>query len=190
MSDKKWIDYGALILSGISIVIAGLSASYQWQQSTRYSNNTHQVLINSAKLGMYDLYLMNYKVANVTDGTLDYGQLEIQLDSLHQNLATIKSIDPTTLPKDDAINYQVYREDLNTVITMINSYVDAMREDTSKKINNSEKLNSQEATRNNFRYGYSITNKILERDKTELVQHKDLYENGDKLAIKEMEDKK
>lgn len=35
MSDKKWIDYGALILSGISIVIAGLSASYQWQQSTR-----------------------------------------------------------------------------------------------------------------------------------------------------------
>ena len=144
------------------------------------------MLINSAKLGTYDINLMNYKVSHMPVGSLDYSQLDLQLDSLKQNLETIKAIDPTTLPKSDAINYQVYRQDLNTVITMMESYVNDMRYDKSKPVDEAEILHLDMGTRTNFRNGSDIVKKVLKRDKDALQKNKSLYNVSYKKAIKEM----
>ncbi|MDY2528730.1 hypothetical protein SOP56_02515 [Weissella confusa] len=183
---NKWADSAAFVVSVISIFISAGGLIYQWQQSTRYSNNTHQILVNSAKLGTYDVNLMNYKVSSMPVGSLDYGQLDLQLDSLKQNLDTIKSIDPTTLPKSDAINYQVYRQDLNTVIIMMESYVSDMRFDKSKPVDKAETLHLDMGTRTNFRSGSDIAKKVLKRDETALQKNENLYDESYKKAIKEM----
>ena len=183
---KKWNDYAALLISGVSILISGVGLIYQWQQSERYSDNTHQVLVNSANLAIYDVGLMNYKVSNMPVGSMDYAQLDLQLDSLKQNLETIKSIDPTTLPKFDAINYQVYRQDLNTVITMMESYVSDMRYDKSKPVNESETLHPDMGTRTNFQQGSTASKEVLQRDKDLLHKGENLYNRTYKEAIKEM----
>lgn len=189
MEKLKWNEYVTLAISAISITVAGGSAYYQFQQSERYSDSTHQILVNSAKLATYDVNLMTCKVSRSTVRELDYGQLNIQLDSLNQNLETIKSIDPTTLPKDDAINYQAYRQDLNTIITIMKSYAADMRKDKSLPVDDSEKLVLNMGTRENFAYGATIARSVLKRDSKALKDDKNLYKVAYEPAIQEMENK-
>lgn len=168
---KSWIP---LLVSSLSLALAGVSAAYQFNESKRYSSNTHQVLINSAELAKYDLKLLDYKVST---GNTDmrYGELNVQLDSLKQNLETIKDVDPTTLPKTDSINYQVYRQDLNTVVKLSEDAANSLRKDRTQTVNNDDNLDLDISTRPQFDTTVARLKQVLNQDEQGLKQHKNLY---------------
>lgn len=187
---KRVFDIFVAMIPVISMVVSLCSGLYTWQQSQRYSNNTHQVLMNSATLGLYDVTLMEYKVNTIPTGELNYGQLSVQLDSLEQNLDTIKSIDPTTLPKDDAINYQVYRQDLNTIIKVIQSYVNSMRRNQDTTPVDSEILISDMGSRTNFNGGAHMVQDIFKQDRDALKSDGNLYAVRYAKQLKKLEEDK
>lgn len=168
---RLWVP---LLVSFLSLALAGVSAVYQFSESKRYSSNTHQVLINSAELAKYDLKLLDYKVLS-GDADMRYGELNIQLDSLKQNLETIKDVDPTTLPKIDAINYQVYRQDLNTVVKLSEDATNNMRKDRTKVAGDEDELDLDISTRPQFDATMKSLKHVLNQDEQGLKQHKDLY---------------
>lgn len=188
MSKNKtaWPQVITWILTIIAVVISGISGFYQLHQSNRYSDNTHMVLSNSARLAEYDIMVLRLKVNNSVPETLEYGQLKFQIDSLNQNLETIKSIDVTSLPKDDTINYQVYRQDLNGVIYMINSYIDGLRKDKQESADDTELLQTDKKHVQNFRNGMNTTLNVMEHDEDALNNGYSLYNINYKQAVAEM----
>ncbi|WP_273706678.1 hypothetical protein [Leuconostoc mesenteroides] len=163
-------------LTIIAVVISATSGIYQWNQSKRYSQNTHQILFNSAKLAEYDIDLLIKKANEAENNHLEYGQLKFQIDSLNQNLETIKSVNVTSLPKDDTMNYQVYRQDLNSVIYLINSYIDGLREDLNKNLTEWELLNTSKKRIEHFVDGMVTAQNVIKRDKTSLKSKINLYD--------------
>lgn len=177
-------------ISVFALIISILSASYQFTQSQRYSDNTNQILMNSAKLAEYDIDLMLYKVNSGGDDTLDYGQFRFQIDSLQQNFKTIESIDPTSLPKEQAMNYQVYRQNLNAVIYKVTSYVNGLRIDQVSTPNDSDKLHVDLNARQNFERGVGSALSVIKEDLKALENKESLYEQDYSNNVKFLEEQK
>lgn len=177
-------------LTIIAVVISAFSGIYQWNQSERYSDNTNKILINSAKLAEYDLNLMIYKIDNGGDETLDYGQFRFQLDSLQQNFKTIEAINPTSLPKNQAMNYQVYRQNLNAVIYKATSYVNALRVNQTETPKDTDKLHVDLGTRQNFYQGVGSSLNVIKSDLKALENNKSLYDQDYKKNSKILEEQK
>ena len=163
-------------LTIIAVVVSATSGIYQLNQSNRYSKNTHQILFNSAELAEYDIDLLIKKANEAENSQLEYGQLKFQIDSLNQNLETIKSVDVTSLPKDDTMNYQVYRQDLNGVIYLINSYTDGLRKDISKNLTEWEQLDTNKKRIEHFVDGMITAQNVIKRDKASLKSGVNLYD--------------
>lgn len=177
-------------LTIIAAVISAFSGIYQWNQSKRYSDNTNKILINSAKLAEYDLDLMIYKIDNGGDETLDYGQFRFQLDSLQQNFETIEAINPTSLSKNQAMNYQVYRQNLNAVIYKATSYVNALRVNQTKTPKDTDKLHVDLGARQNFYQGVGSSLNVIKSDLKVLENNKSLYDQDYKKNSKILEEQK
>ncbi|KAA8346144.1 hypothetical protein FE411_08270 [Leuconostoc mesenteroides] len=177
-------------LTIIAAVISAFSGIYQWNQSKRYSDNTNKILINSAKLAEYDLDLMIYKIDNGGDETLDYGQFRFQLDSLQQNFETIEAINPTSLSKNQAMNYQVYRQNLNAVIYKATSYVNALRVNQTETPKDTDKLHVDLGARQNFYQGVGSSLNVIKSDLKVLENNKSLYDQDYKKNSKILEEQK
>ncbi|WP_232683941.1 hypothetical protein [Leuconostoc mesenteroides] len=177
-------------LTIIAVVISAFSGIYQWNQSKRYSDNTNKILINSAKLAEYDLDLMIYKIDNGGDETLDYGQFRFQLDSLQQNFETIEAINPTSLSKNQAMNYQVYRQNLNAVIYKATSYVNALRINQTETPKDTDKLHVDLGARQNFYQGVGSSLNVIKSDLKVLENNKSLYDQDYKKNSKILEEQK
>lgn len=177
-------------LTIIAVVISAFSGIYQWNQSKRYSDNTNKILINSAKLAEYDLDLMIYKIDNGGDETLDYGQFRFQLDSLQQNFETIEAINPTSLSKNQAMNYQVYRQNLNAVIYKATSYVNALRVNQTETPKDTDKLHVDLGARQNFYQGVGSSLNVIKSDLKVLENNKSLYDQDYKKNSKILEEQK
>ncbi|GEM_PF-2316011 len=177
-------------LTIIAVVISAFSGIYQWNQSKRYSDNTNKILINSAKLAEYDLDLMIYKIDNGGDETLDYGQFRFQLDSLQQNFETIEAINPTSLSKNQAMNYQVYRQNLNAVIYKATSYVNALRVNQTETPKDTDKLHVDLGARRNFYQGVGSSLNVIKSDLKVLENNKSLYDQDYKKNSKILEEQK
>lgn len=177
-------------LTIIAVVISASSGIYQWNQSKRYSDNTNKILINSAKLAEYDLDLMIYKIDNGGDETLDYGQFRFQLDSLQQNFETIEAINPTSLSKNQAMNYQVYRQNLNAVIYKATSYVNALRVNQTETPKDTDKLHVDLGARQNFYQGVGSSLNVIKSDLKVLENNKSLYDQDYKKNSKILEEQK
>ncbi len=177
-------------LTIIAVVISAFSGIYQWNQSKRYSDNTNKILINSAKLAEYDLDLMIYKIDNGGDETLDYGQFRFQLDSLQQNFETIEAINPTSLSKNQAMNYQVYRQNLNAVIYKATSYVNALRVNQTETPKDTDKLQVDLGARQNFYQGVGSSLNVIKSDLKVLENNKSLYDQDYKKNSKILEEQK
>ena len=177
-------------LTIIAVVISAFSGIYQWNQSKRYSDNTNKILINSAKLAEYDLDLMIYKIDNGGDETLDYGQFRFQLDSLQQNFETIEAINPTSLSKNQAMNYQVYRQNLNAVIYKATSYVNALRVNQTETPKDTDKLHVDLGARQNFYQGVGSSLNVIKSDLKVLENNKSLYDLDYKKNSKILEEQK
>ena len=124
----------------------------------------------------YDIDLLIKKANEAENSQLEYGQLKFQIDSLNQNLETIKSVDVTSLPKDDTMNYQVYRQDLNGVIYLINSYTDGLRKDISKNLTEWEQLDTNKKRIEHFVDGMITAQNVIKRDKASLKSGVNLYD--------------
>ncbi|MDV3545899.1 hypothetical protein [Leuconostoc falkenbergense] len=148
------------------------------------------ILINSAKLAEYDLNLMIYKIDNGTDETLDYGQFRFQLDSLQQNFKTIEAINPTSLPKNQAMNYQVYRQNLNAVIYKATSYVNALRVNQAEAPKDIDKLHVDLGVRQNFYQGVGSSLDVIKGDLSALENNTSLYDQDYKKNSKILEEHK
>lgn len=177
-------------LTIIAVVISAFSGIYQWNQSKRYSDNTNKILINSAKLAEYDLDLIIYKIDNGGDETLDYGQFRFQLDSLQQNFETIEAINPTSLSKNQAMNYQVYRQNLNAVIYKATSYVNALRVNQTETPKDTDKLHVDLGARQNFYQGVGSSLNVIKSDLKVLENNKSLYDQDYKKNSKILEEQK
>ncbi|ORI80683.1 hypothetical protein [Leuconostoc mesenteroides] len=177
-------------LTIIAVVISATSGIYQLNQSKRYSDNTNKILINSAKLAEYDLDLMIYKIDNGGDETLDYGQFRFQLDSLQQNFETIEAINPTSLSKNQAMNYQVYRQNLNAVIYKATSYVNALRVNQTETPKDTDKLHVDLGARQNFYQGVGSSLNVIKSDLKVLENNKSLYDQDYKKNSKILEEQK
>ncbi|WP_273716126.1 hypothetical protein [Leuconostoc mesenteroides] len=177
-------------LTIIAVVISATSGIYQLNQSKRYSDNTNKILINSAKLAEYDLDLMIYKIDNGGDETLDYGQFRFQLDSLQQNFETIEAINPTSLSKNQAMNYQVYRQNLNAVIYKATSYVNALRVNQTETPKDTDKLHVDLGVRQNFYQGVGSSLDVIKGDLSALENNKSLYDQDYKKNSKILEEHK
>nr|DAL96627.1 MAG TPA: hypothetical protein [Caudoviricetes sp.] len=175
-------------LTIIAVVISATSGIYQLNQSKRYSDNTNKILINSAKLAEYDLDLMIYKIDNGGDETLDYGQFRFQLDSLQQNFETIEAINPTSLSKNQAMNYQVYRQNLNAVIYKATSYVNALRVNQTETPKDTDKLHVDLGARQNFYQGVGSSLNVIKSDLKVLENNKSLYDQDYKKNSKILEE--
>lgn len=192
MSKKEitWSQVVTWLLTIIAVVISAFSGIYQWNQSKRYSDNTNKILINSAKLAEYDLDLMIYKIDNGGDETLDYGQFRFQLDSLQQNFETIEAINPTSLSKNQAMNYQVYRQNLNAVIYKATSYVNALRVNQTETPKDTDKLHVDLGARQNFYQGVGSSLNVIKSDLKVLENNKSLYDQDYKKNSKILEEQK
>ena len=188
--EKMWPKVVTWILSIFSIIISVTVFGYQLNQSDRYSDNTKMILINSAKLAEYDLNLMIYKIDNGTDETLDYGQFRFQLDSLQQNFETIEAINPTSLSKNQAMNYQVYRQNLNAVIYKATSYVNALRVNQTETPKDTDKLHVDLGARQNFYQGVGSSLNVIKSDLKVLENNKSLYDQDYKKNSKILEEQK
>lgn len=188
--EKMWPKVVTWILSIFSIIISVTVFGYQLNQSDRYSDNTKMILINSAKLAEYDLNLMIYKIDNGTDETLDYGQFRFQLDSLQQNFKTIEAINPTSLPKNQAMNYQVYRQNLNAVIYKATSYVNTLRVNQAETPKDADKLHVDLGVRQNFYQGVGSSLAVIKGDLSALENNTSLYDQDYKKNSKILEEHK
>lgn len=186
----NWSQLITWVLTSTAIIISLCSGAYQWNQSRRYSNNTNQILINSAKLAMYDLDVMIDKIDTGGDDNLDYGQFRFQLDSLKQNFKTIESIDPTSLPKNEAINYQVYRQNLNAIIYKSTSYVNSLRVNKSGVPQDNDKLHIDLGIRNNFYKGIGSSHDVVSKDLSTLTKRRNLFDTDYKKSFDELEQEK
>ncbi|WP_338753042.1 hypothetical protein [Leuconostoc mesenteroides] len=185
-----WSQVVTWFLTIIAVVISAVSGGYQWNQSKRYSDNTNKILINSAKLAEYDLNLMIYKIDRGGDETLDYGQFRFQLDSLQQNFETIEAINPTSLSKNQAMNYQVYRQNLNAVIYKATSYVNALRVNQTETPKDTDKLHVDLGARQNFYQGVGSSLNVIKSDLKALENNNSLYDQDYKKNSKILEEQK
>ena len=129
-------------------------------------------------------------IDNGGDETLDYGQFRFQLDSLQQNFETIEAINPTSLSKNQAMNYQVYRQNLNAVIYKATSYVNALRVNQTETPKDTDKLHVDLGARQNFYQGVGSSLNVIKSDLKVLENNKSLYDQDYKKNSKILEEQK
>jgi hypothetical protein len=161
----------SLIISIIAITFTAITFYNQLQSSNNYKRTTNQVLINSTKLALYDVNLLIYKSNTIKSKMIEVSQLQYQVDSLKENLKIIKKVDITKLPRNQSMNYQVYREDLTNIIYKLQSDVDGMNEVSKYKnllvFTNRNKLIFEKSL-------YRVR-KVLNVDSEAIKNNEDLY---------------
>ncbi|MFT8882640.1 MAG: hypothetical protein ABF975_01340 [Liquorilactobacillus hordei] len=164
----------SLIISIIAIIFTAITFYNQLQSSNNYKRTTNQVLINSTKLALYDVNLLIYKTNTIKSKMIEVSQLQYQVDSLKENLKIVKKIDITKLPKNQSMNYQVYREDLTNIIYRLQSDIDGMNEVSKKK----NLLVFIEKNRLIFERSLYTVRKVLKIDGEAIENNEDLYDQA------------
>lgn len=143
----------------------------------KYSKNTDKILINSAKNARFDFKLLKYKTETAVDNEMMYIELNFELDSLKDNLETIKQIDVSKLPKDQSENYQVYRADLNGLIYKTYSELRFVSKNQDTTMKDTDKLELTKENRELLSKSFDRSYQVIRADEVAI-------ENGDSIRKK------
>lgn len=137
MEKKDWISMG---ISITAVLISLLGFIYQLNFENHYNDNAKQVMINSADLAIGDIDRLSNDISNLEGHTTDEEGLEVEQKSLEENLQTVQQIEITSLPKQQIMNYQFYRQELKRTILAIEdglsyakTYSNSINKDDKKK---------------------------------------------------------
>lgn len=128
---KSFMEYKdclIVIFSFVSVCLAGVSLFISMSTESKYSDNTHQVIINSAKLAEYNINVM--KVFVMSPDEMKLGSFQNSYKALEENFETIKNVDVTRLPKEDSMNYQSYRLQFHGAIALIDLAMNIQKSDS------------------------------------------------------------
>lgn len=133
MEKKDWISIG---ISMVAVLIALLGFINQLNFENHYNSNAKQVMINSADLAIGDIDRLSSDISNLEGHVTDEEDLEVEQKSLEENLQTVQQIEITSLPKQQIMNYQFYRQELKRTVLAVEdglSYVKTYSDLISKK---------------------------------------------------------
>lgn len=127
-------------ISITAVLISLLGFIYQLNFENHYNDNAKQVMINSADLAIGDIDRLSNDISNLEGHTTDEEGLEVEQKSLEENLQTVQQIEITSLPKQQIMNYQFYRQELKRTILAIEdglsyakTYSNSINKDDKKK---------------------------------------------------------
>ncbi len=143
MEKKDWISIG---ISMVAVLIALLGFINQLNFENHYNSNAKQVMINSADLAIGDIDRLSLAIgdidrlssdiSNLEGHVTDEEDLEVEQKSLEENLQTVQQIEITSLPKQQIMNYQFYRQELKRTVLAVEdglSYAKTYSDLISKK---------------------------------------------------------
>lgn len=133
MEKKDWISIG---ISMVAVLIALLGFINQLNFENHYNGNAKQVMINSADLAIGDIDRLSSDISNLEGHVTDEEDLEVEQKSLEENLQTVQQIEITSLPKQQIMNYQFYRQELKRTVLAVEdglSYAKTYSDLISKK---------------------------------------------------------
>lgn len=113
---NNWDKFLTIPISAIALIVSILSFTSQRKIKKELDSQIKQGLENSAKLALFDIDLLINKVNDLRGKDLNVDQLNYQIESLKDNLDTVKNITFTQLGIKHVRNYQVYRKNLQDVI--------------------------------------------------------------------------
>lgn len=131
-----------------------------------------QGLENSAQLALFDIDLLINKVVLLKGKDLNVDQLNYQVESLKDNLDTVKNITFTQLGIKHVKNYQVYRKNLQDVIYKLEDNLREIR----KVYGNGRKINLIPEDEKTFMESLKAVRHVIQRDKEYLKQDADLLQ--------------
>lgn len=127
----KWVPIATILISIIGILISGISLYNSYAIKKQYSKSVDEVIESSAKISLYDLKLLEFKVLQVGESNpkVDTDDLNFQITGLQNQLKVIESVNITDLPKNDVMDYLVYRSDLSDAVYQLNTSLKDAKED-------------------------------------------------------------
>lgn len=129
---SNWDKILTIFISSLALIFAIAGWYSQHNAVNEYTENTNQVLKNSADIAIADIDLMAVKAKLSETEPIQFDRINFQVESLEQNLKMIEDIQITNLPKDESMNYQVYRLDLYNVIYKEKSYISDLRDQANQ----------------------------------------------------------
>lgn len=164
----------SVVVSVISVTISIFTWRAQVHAADVYEEKTRQVIVNSTKLADYDLVLLIGKVGNSETSDMTPENIAYQVDSLKRNLTVIEDVQITELPKNESMNYQMYRQDLSDIIYRINSSVKNIEKISDKKKNGALIISDQ--NRSIFLHELVELKSVIKEDQKIIKTNKNLYD--------------
>ncbi|MFR0607109.1 hypothetical protein ACLUV9_01825 [Limosilactobacillus balticus] len=176
---KNWDKVITILISAIALTFSILSFNSQRKIKKELDSQIKQGLENSAQLALFDIDLLINKVTLLKGKDLNIDQLNYQVESLKDNLNTVKNITFTQLGIKHVKNYQVYRKNLQDVIYKL--------EDNLKEIQrvygNGRKITLTPEDESTLMKSLKTVRHVIQRDNEYLKQDADLLQKDFEKAI-------